>query len=79
MARSKLDRAVDFLKQRGWEFRPAEKIQGVFKPVGKYDAKNPAQDNFSIYDNKTLKNYAGLIAYTESQGKTFKYTGEKNG
>ncbi len=35
MARSKLDRAVDFLKQRGWEFRPAEKIQGVFKPVVK--------------------------------------------
>ena len=74
--RSKLDRAVDFLKQRGWEFRPAEKIQGVFKPVGKYDAKNPAQDDFSIYDNKTLKNYAGLIAYTESQGKTFKYIGD---
>ena len=59
MARSKLDRAVDFLKQRGWEFRPAEKIQGVFKPVGKYDAKNPAQDDFGIYDNKTLRNYSG--------------------
>ena len=73
MARSKLDKAVDFLKQRGWEFRPAEKIQGVFKPVGKYDAKNPAQDDFGIYDNKTLRNYAGLIAYTESQGKTFNY------
>ena len=76
MAKSKVDIAVDYLKQRGWEFRPAEKIQGVFKPVGKYDAKNPAQDDFSIYDNKTLKNYAGLIAYTEAQGKTFKYTGD---
>ena len=73
MAKSKVDAAVDYLKQRGWEFRPAEKIQGVFKPVGKYDAKNPAQDDFSIYDNKTLRNYAVLIAYTESQGKTFKY------
>ena len=49
MAKSKVDIAVDYLKQRGWEFRPAEKIQGVFKPVGKYDAKNPAQDDFGIY------------------------------
>ena len=73
MAKSKVDIAVDYLKQRGWEFRPAEKIQAVFKPVGKYDAKNPVQDYFSIYDNKTLRNYAGLIAYTESQGKTFNY------
>ena len=76
MAKSKVDIAVNYLKQRGWEFRPAEKIQGVFKPVGKYDAKNPSQDDFSIYDNKTLRNYAVLIAYTESQGKTFKYTGD---
>ena len=73
MARSKVDIAVDYLKQRGWEFRPAEKIDGVFKPVGKYDAKNPVQDDFSIYDNKTLRNYAGLIAYTESRGKIFNY------
>ena len=77
MAKSKVDAAVDYLKQRGWEFRPAEKIDGVFKPVGKYDAKNPAQDDFSIYDNKTLRNYAWLISLAESQGKTFKYTGEK--
>ena len=73
MARSKVDIAVDYLKQRGWEFRPAEKIDGVFKPVGKYDAKNPVQKDFGVYDNKTLRNYAGLIAYTESQGKTFNY------
>ena len=79
MAKSKVDIAVDYLKQRGWEFRPAELIQGEFLPIGKYDAKNPAQDSFGIYDNKTLRNYAGLIAYTESQGKTFKYTGENNG
>ena len=70
---SQIEIAVEFLKERGWEFRPAQKIQGVFKPVGKYDAKNPVQDDFSIYDNKTLRNYAGLIAYTESQGKTFNY------
>jgi len=76
MAKSKIDAAVDYLKQRGWEFRPAEKIDGVFKPVGKYDAKNPAQDNFSIYDNKTLRRYAFYIYLAESQGKTFKYTGE---
>ena len=76
MAKSKVDAAVDYLKQRGWEFRPAEKIEGVFKPVGKYDAKNPAQDNFSIYDNKTLRNYAWLISLAEAQGKTFKYTGD---
>ena len=73
MAKSKVDIAVDYLKQRGWEFRPAEKIDGVFKPVGKYDAKNPVQKDFGVYDNKTLRNYAGLIAYTESQGKTFNY------
>ena len=73
---SQIEIAVEFLKERGWEFRPAKKIKGVFKPMGKYDAKNPAQDDFSIYDNKTLRNYAGLIAYTESQGKTFKYTGD---
>ena len=73
MAKSKVDAAVDYLKQRGWEFRPAEKIDGVFKPVGKYDAKNPVQKDFGVYDNKTLRNYAGLIAYTESQGKTFNY------
>ena len=58
MAKSKVDAAVDYLRQRGWEFRPAEKIDGVFKPVGKYDAKNPVQDDFSIYDNKTLRRYA---------------------
>ena len=73
MAKSKVDAAADYLKQRGWEFRPAEKIQGVFKPVGKYDAKNPAQDDFSIYDNKTLRNYARLISLAELQGKTFNY------
>ena len=78
MAKSKVDIAGDYLKQRGWEFRPAENIQGVFKPVGKYDAKNPAQDDFGIYDNKTLRNYAGLIAHTEAQGRTFKYIGENN-
>ena len=76
MAKSKVDAAVDYLKQRGWEFRPAEKIDGVFKPVGKYDAKNPAQDSFGIYDNKTLRNYAWLISLAEAQGKTFKYTGD---
>ena len=48
MAKSKVDIAVDYLKQRGWEFRPAEKIEGVFKPLGKYDAKNPAQDDFCL-------------------------------
>ncbi len=73
MAKSKVDAAADYLKQRGWEFRPAEKIEGVFKPIGKYDAKNPAQDDFSIYDNKTLRNYARLISLAELQGKTFNY------
>ena len=76
MAKSKVDIAVDYLKQRGWEFRPAEKIKGVFKPMGKYDAKNPAEDSFSVYDNKTLRRYACIISYTESQGKTWKYTGD---
>ena len=61
MAKSQIEIAVEFLKERGWEFRPAEKIEGVFKPVGKYDAKNPAQDDFGIYDNKTLKMYACLL------------------
>ena len=55
MAKSQIEIAVEFLKERGWEFRPAQKIQGVFKPVGKYDAKNPVQDDFGIYANKTLK------------------------
>ena len=73
MAKSKVDIAVDYLKQRGWEFRPAEKIQGVFKPVGKYDAKNPTQDDFSIYDNKTLKMYACIISKAESEGRTWRY------
>ena len=73
---SQIEIAVEFLKERGWEFRPAQKIQGVFKPVGKYDAKNPAQDNFSIYDNKTLRRYAFYIYLAESQGKPFKYTGD---
>ena len=71
---SQIEIAVEFLKERGWEFRPAQKIQGVFKPVGKYDAKNPAQDDFSIYDNKTLKDYAAIIKLTEACGKTWKYT-----
>ena len=73
MAKSKVDIAVDYLKQRGWEFRPAEKINGVFKPMGKYDAKNPAQDDFGIYDNNTLKKYAVLISLAESKGKTWRY------
>ena len=58
---SQIEIAVEFLKERGWEFRPAQKIQGVFKPIGKYDAKNPAQDDFGIYDNKTLKMYVLVI------------------
>ena len=73
MAKSQIEIAVEFLKERGWEFRPAEKIQGVFKPVGKYDAKNPIQDDFGVYDNKTLKKYAVLISLTESKGKTWRY------
>ena len=44
MKKSQIEIAVEFLKERGWEFRPAKKIEGVFKPLGKYDAKNPAQD-----------------------------------
>ena len=52
---SQIEEAVEFLKERGWEFRPAEKLEGVFKPLGKYDAKNPAQDYFGIYDYKTLE------------------------
>ena len=70
---SQIEIAVEFLKERGWEFRPAKKIQGVFKPVGKYDAKNPAQKDFSIYSNKTLKTYAYYISLAESQGETWRY------
>ena len=73
MAKSQIEMAVEFLKQRGWEFRPAQKIEGVFKPIGKYDAKNPAQDDFSTYDNKTLKKYAVVISKAESEGKIWKY------
>ena len=73
MAKSKVDIAVDYLKQRGWEFRPAEKINGVFKPMGKYDAKNPAQKDSSVYDNKSLKMYAYHISLAESQGRTWRY------
>ena len=68
-----IDIAAEFLKQRGWEFRPAKKIEGIFNPNGKYDAKNPAQDDFSIYENKTLEMYAGLISKAEASGKTWKY------
>ena len=74
MAKSQIEKAVEFLKERGWEFRPAEKIEGVFKPLGKYDAKNPAQDDFSIYDNNTLKKYHKILKYAEAQGKTWEYT-----
>ena len=70
---SQIEIAVEFLKERGWEFRPAQKIEGVWNPVGKYDAKNPAQDDFSIYDNKTLKMYAYIISKAESEGKTWRY------
>ena len=73
MAKSQIEIAVEFLKERGWEFRPAQKIQGVFKPIGKYDAKKPAQDDFGIYDNNTLKKYAVLISLAESKGKTWRY------
>ena len=74
MAKSKIDIAVDYLRQRGWEFRPAEKIEGVFKPLGKYDAKNPIQDDFGVYDNKTLKMAAYFISLAESEGRTWEYT-----
>ena len=73
MSKSQIEIAVEFLKERGWEFRPAQKIQGVFKPVGKYDAKNPVQKDFSIYSNKSLKTYAYYISLAESQGKTWRY------
>ena len=74
MAKSQIETAVEFLKERGWEFRPAEKIEGVFKPLGKYDAKNPGQDEFSIYDNNTLKKYHKILKYAESQGVIREYT-----
>ena len=70
---SQIEIAVEFLKERGWEFRPAQKIEGVWNPVGKYDAKNPAQDDFGIYDNKTLKMYARIISKAESEGKNWRY------
>ena len=73
MNKSQIEIAVEFLKERGWEFRPAQKIEGVFKPIGKYDAKNPAQKIFSTYDNKTLKMYACIISKAESQGRTWRY------
>ena len=73
MNKSQIEIAVEFLKERGWEFRPAQKIKGVFKPIGKYDAKNPVQNDFRIYDNKTLKMYACVISKAESQGKTWRY------
>ena len=74
MAKSQIEEAVEFLKERGWEFRPAQKIKGVFKPLGKYDAKTPGQDDICIYDNKHLKDYAAIIKLAESAGKTWKYT-----
>ena len=73
MSKSQIEIAVEFLKERGWTFRPAQKIKGVFKPVGKYDAKNPVEKDFGIYDNKTLKMYAYHISLAESQGKTWSY------
>ena len=73
MSKSQIEIAVDFLKERGWQFRPAEKIKGVFKPVGKYDAKNPKQDDFEVYDNMTIKKYAYWISLAESEGKTWSY------
>ena len=73
MNKSQIEIAVEFLKERGWKFRPAKKIEGVFKPIGKYDAKNPAQNEFSIYDNKSLKMYACIISRAESKGKTWRY------
>ena len=73
MSKSQIEIAVEFLKERGWKFRPAEKIEGVFKPIGKYDAKNPIEKDFSAYDNKTLKMYAVVISKAESEGKIWKY------
>ena len=73
MKKSQIEIAVDFLKERGWQFRPAEKIKGVFKPVGKYDAKNPVQDDFGVYDNMTIKKYAYWISLAESEGRTWSY------
>ena len=73
MKKSQIETAVEFLKERGWQFRPAQKIEGVFKPIGKYDAKNPVQDSFGIYDNKTIKMYACIISKAESKGKTWRY------
>ena len=73
MTKSQIEIAVEFLKERGWQFRPAQKIQGVFKPIGKYDAKNPIEKNFNAYDNKTLKMYAVVISKAESEGKIWKY------
>ena len=70
---SQIEIAVEFLKERGWEFRLAEKIEFVFKPIVKYDAKNPSQDDFGIYDNMTLKKFAYHISLAESKGKTWKY------
>ena len=31
MKKSQIEIAVEFLKERGWTFRPAQKIEGVFK------------------------------------------------
>ena len=72
MAKSKVDAAVDYLKQRGWEFRPAEKNRWCIPNLlVNMMLRILAQDNFSIYDNKTLRRYAFYIYLAESQGKTF--------
>ena len=48
MAKSQIEIAVEFLKEAWLGVSTSSKDQGVFKPIGKYDAKNPAQDDFPV-------------------------------
>ena len=69
--------AAQYLQENHWVLRPAEKIEGVFKPVGKYDARSPHWEGWKPLTNAVLKKWASFYSLAAQQGKTIKPMEEK--
>ena len=71
-SKTQVDIAAQYLEENHWVLRPAEKIEGVFKPVGKYDARSPHWEGWKPLTNDVLKKWASFYSLAAQQGKTIK-------
>ena len=69
-SKTQIDIAAQYLQENHWVLRPAEKPEGVFKPVGKYDAKSPHWEGWKPLTNAVLKKWAAYYSLAAQHGKT---------